>query len=154
LLASPAQTPSSQTCALLARALRHHALSLTRHACAQVAYHSQGRPPTPPLPATAEYTARLAALSASQPLLLLAYAQTLYVALLAGGRTLEAMLRCARALPVGSGTAIFDFEAVLPRGEQRRFRDELKQAIDALGARLTGKCKETQAVALCAQRCD
>jgi heme oxygenase len=58
------------------------------------------------MPATAEYTARLAALSASQPLLLLAYAQTLYVALLAGGRTLEALLRCARALPVGQGTAI------------------------------------------------
>ena len=70
--------------------------------------------------------------------MLVAYAQTLYVALLAGGQTLSRMLRAARALPPGQGTAIFEFDQVLPTAEQRRFRDALRDAVDALGTKLTG----------------
>jgi heme oxygenase len=80
----------------------------------------------------------LASLAASEPLLLLAHAQTMYVALLAGGTVLARMLRAARALPPGEGTAIFDFEAVLPAAEQRRFRDALRAAVDAVGVKLSG----------------
>jgi hypothetical protein len=104
----------------------------------QVAYHGGGKPPCPPEPPTVEYTARLASLAASEPLLLLAHAQTMYLALLAGGAVLARMLRVARALPPGEGTAIFEFEAVLPAAEQRRFRDALRQAVDDVGVKLTG----------------
>jgi heme oxygenase len=104
-----------------------------------VAFHSGGKPPAPQLAPTKEYSARLAAVAKSDPLLLVAYAQTMYVALLAGGQTLARMLRATRALPPGvEGTAIFDFEATVPAAEQRRFRAALKEAVDALGEKLTG----------------
>ena len=114
-------------------------LTRVRALVAQVAYHSGGRPPSPPLPATKEYAARLSALASSEPLLVVTYAQTMYIALLAGGKVLARMLRAARALPPGQGgTAIFDFDAVLPASEQRRFRQALSSALDDLGGKLAG----------------
>jgi heme oxygenase len=83
------------------------------------------------------YTKRLSEVAASKPLLLVAYAQTLYVALLAGGQTMAAFMRTARGLSKGEGDAIFDFPAI-PAAEHRRFRAALREAVDALGETLTG----------------
>ena len=77
-------------------------------------------------------------MAASKPLLLVAYAQTLYVALLAGGQAMAAFMRTARGLVKGQGDAIFDFAAGIPPTEHRRFRAALREAVDAMGAKLTG----------------
>lgn len=66
----------------------------------------------------------------------MAYAQTLYLALLSGGRQLDRMLRGAMLLPAGKGASIFDF-AALPSAERERFKRELRRAVDALGEALT-----------------
>jgi heme oxygenase len=110
----------------------------------QIAFHSQGAP-SPPLPATVAYTKRLTEV-ASKPLLLVAYAQTLYVALLAGGQTMAAFMRTARGLVKGQGDAIFDFSAGIPPAEHRRFRAALREAIDAMGDKLTGAARPGFAV--------
>jgi len=74
-------------------------------------------------------------------LLLLAYAHTLYLALLSGGVLLERMLRGAMLLPRGRGTEVFCF-AELPPREQARFKRELRAAVDALGETL-GEAERT-----------
>jgi len=89
-----------------------------------------------PLPATLDYTARLGSLAEEQPLLLAVYASTLYVALLSGGRLLEGMLRRTMRLPADRGTSVFRFEE-LPTREQPRFKQELRDALDALGERVS-----------------
>ena len=76
-------------------------------------------------------------MAASKPLLLVAYAQTLYVALLAGGQTMATFLRTARGLSRGEGDAIFDFSAI-PAAEHRRLRAALREAVDALRETLSG----------------
>ena len=103
----------------------------------QIAFHSRAAP-SPPLPATVAYTKRLTEVAASKPLLLVAYAQTLYVALLAGGQAMAAFMRTARGLVKGQGDAIFDFAAGIPPAEHRRFRAALREAVDVMGEKLTG----------------
>jgi len=83
------------------------------------------------------YCARLSEVAASNPVLLVAYAQTMYVALLAGGQTIAAFMRTARGLVKGEGDSIFTFPAI-PAAEQRQFRAALSEAVDALGEKLTG----------------
>jgi hypothetical protein len=103
----------------------------------QISYHSRGAPPSAPLPQTVEYAERITLLAKQQPLLLVAYAQTLYMALLSGGRQLDRMLRGAMRLAPGKGAAIFDFSATLPSNERERFKRELRGAVDVLGNGLT-----------------
>ena len=95
------------------------------------------------------YTQRLSEVAASNPLLLVAYAQTMYVALLAGGQSMAAFMRTARGLVKGEGDAIFSFAAI-PAAEQRQFRAALRAAVDALGEQLTGAL--TRCCALCWSR--
>ena len=106
---------------------------------ADIAFHGGGRPLAPPLPQTAAYVAAVSALATAKPLLLVAYAQTLYLALLAGGQALDKLLRGAMLLPPGRGSALFDFSAALPAEERERFRRALKAAVDALGEGLTSE---------------
>lgn len=40
------------------------------------------------------------------------------------------MLRAAMRLPEGKGSAIFDFSAVIPLAEGKRFRENLKARIE------------------------
>ena len=106
---------------------------------ADVAYHSKGGAPAAPLAAAKDYAARIGELADSaEPadrLLLLAYALTLYQALLSGGQLLERMLRGTMLLPAGRGTAIFRFE--LPRSQHAHFKKALCAAVDELGTKLT-----------------
>lgn len=101
----------------------------------QIAYYT-GTAPDPPMPATEEYMRAIAsAAKRGGPLLLLVYAYTMYLALLAGGAILSRMLRAAMRLPEGKGYAIFDFDSAIPPAERRRFRANLKAS--ACSSRLT-----------------
>lgn len=94
---------------------------------------------TPPVAATLRYVSRIEAAAREQPLLLLAYAQTMYVALFAGGSTLRRLLRAARGLPPSEpqGSCIFEFDAFAAADSKRVFRAALKAAVDELGCSLT-----------------
>lgn len=152
----PSTAPSSLAwraptpfCATYVRAapLRCRPRALTL-AASQIAFHSQ-RAPSPPLPATVAYAKRLAEVAASKPLLLVAYAQTLYVALLAGGQTMATIMRTSRGLVRGEGDAIFDFCAAIPAAEHHLFRAALREAVDALGESLTGVQRAASVVLAC-----
>jgi hypothetical protein len=106
----------------------HHSL-----AALQIHFHGGPAGLAPPTAATADYCARIAELGkgTAEPLLLLAYAHTLYLALLSGGQLLERMLRGSMLLPRGRGTEIFRFAALPPRAHAR-FKRELRTAVDSL----------------------
>jgi len=107
-----------------------------------VQYHGGPGGLQAPSAATADYVTRIRELAAGdKQLLLLAYAHTLYLALLSGGVLLERMLRGAMLLPRGRGTEVFRF-AELPPREQARFKRELRAAVDALGETL-GEAERT-----------
>lgn len=101
----------------------------------QIAYHTKGGAPAPQLPSTRDYAVRIAELAEQNPLLLVVYAHTLYLALLSGGQLLESMLRGTMLLPAGRGTAIFRFD--LPRREHAQYKRALRAAVDELGKTLT-----------------
>ena len=94
---------------------------------------------SPPVAATLHYQRRIEAAARESPLHLLAFAQTMYVALFAGGSTLRRLLRAARGLgpSEAEGSRIFEFDAFPDADSKRVFRAALKSAVDALGESLT-----------------
>ena len=61
------------------------------------------------------------------------------MALLAGGQILRVMLCTAMGLAGRRGSAIFTLGPAIPEGvEQKRFREQLRAAVDRLGDSLSG----------------
>ncbi|KAK3235738.1 hypothetical protein CYMTET_54082 [Cymbomonas tetramitiformis] len=84
-----------------------------------------------PCSATEAYQQRIRHVSAESPFLLVAYAQTMYMALLSGGQILRRMSKAAMLLPDGQGGAIFEFEEI-PTKTHRDFKLRFAAALDAL----------------------
>ena len=85
----------------------------------------------PPSQATQDYMARLDALAADEPLLLLAHAYTRYLGDLSGGKVLSRV--ACRALHLDrhtmEGLAFYQFPQI---ASAKRFKDEYRQALDDL----------------------
>mmetsp|Transcript_29723 Transcript_29723/g.49929 ORF Transcript_29723/g.49929 Transcript_29723/m.49929 type:complete len:303 (-) Transcript_29723:580-1488(-) len=79
-----------------------------------------------------EYIARIRHVAGTEPVLLLAYAQTMYMALLSGGQVIGRIQRTAMGLkPTDGGGAIFEF-ALVPTKQQAAFKKSFALALDAL----------------------
>ena len=90
-----------------------------------------------PSAATVAYLERLTSVCRADPLLLLAYAQTMYMGLLAGGRIVRGWLQSAMGLQGDEGLAIFDFAEL---GDVKAFRKRFSEGLNAL--QLTREEKE------------
>lgn len=79
-----------------------------------------------------EHIARIRHVAGTEPVLLLAYAQTMYMALLAGGQVIRRLQLAAMGLkPADGGGAIFEF-ALVPTKQQAAFKKSFALALDAL----------------------
>lgn len=83
----------------------------------------------PPGAAVRAYISELRAATADEPVLLVAYVHSLYLALLAGGGVLSRWLVTAFSLTPPTGVAIFDFPAIADRGQ---FRADFRDAINSI----------------------
>ena len=114
---------------LLARCRRQDAILL------DIAFHGGGAP-SPPLASTLAYIEALKAACAKSPVNLLAYAYTMYMAILAGGKILAAMLKVTMGLSGDSGTALFALGSA-ESNQAPSLRDQLRDAMDRIGDRLS-----------------
>mmetsp|Transcript_13377 Transcript_13377/g.18280 ORF Transcript_13377/g.18280 Transcript_13377/m.18280 type:complete len:274 (+) Transcript_13377:292-1113(+) len=87
--------------------------------------------PLAPCAAVVEYTARIQHVTKEDPVLLIAYAQAMYMALLSGGQIIRKVQRTAMGLKEADGGSIFIFEHI-PAKEQSVFKREFAAALDDL----------------------
>ncbi len=85
-----------------------------------------------PVPAGTVYVQRIHAIANTDPVLLVAHAYTRYMGDLSGGQALSKIARSAMDLPVGQGTAMFEFEQLPTPGAKGAFKGKYRDALDAL----------------------
>lgn len=83
-----------------------------------------------PSPAAAAYIADLRAAVHREPILLLAYTHSMYMALLSGGRVMKQCVVTAFGLKPPDGVAVFDFAPAIPHVD--RFKSTYRDAINSL----------------------
>ncbi|BFM39716.1 heme oxygenase (biliverdin-producing) [Synechocystis sp. LKSZ1] len=85
-----------------------------------------------PLPSGQTYVSRIQEIAQTQPELLIAHAYTRYLGDLSGGQALSRIVRSALKLPEGQGTAFYEFEQIPTIEAKRAFKENYRQALDAL----------------------
>mmetsp|Transcript_35322 Transcript_35322/g.67533 ORF Transcript_35322/g.67533 Transcript_35322/m.67533 type:complete len:293 (-) Transcript_35322:325-1203(-) len=84
-----------------------------------------------PCDAVQEYTSRIKQVAKEDPVLLIAYAQTMYMALLSGGQILRRIQSTAMGLKQEEGGKIFHFLEI-PTIQQATFKKNLARELDSL----------------------
>lgn len=82
-----------------------------------------------PSQATSEYIQKFKEYVEHDPIILIAFCQTMHMATFSGGRILRVWLRRAFRLPEGVGTSAFEFNAIPDRAQ---FRTRYEEAIDGI----------------------
>lgn len=85
---------------------------------------------TDPSPATIAYIAEMKRVIDTDPILVIAYTQTLYMGILAGGAIIRRWLINAFNLNPPEGVAIFDFSSTIP--DTAAFKETYKDAINSI----------------------
>ncbi len=83
-------------------------------------------------PAGVVYRDRIQALSATDPVLLIAHAYTRYMGDLSGGQSLKNVIRAALSLPTVQGTEFYEFAQIATPEARRAFKERYRQTLDQL----------------------